>query len=182
MKSSQRFFSKALLSFSILSSSLFFSPISKANLEFQWDPDPNFVRLKSFQTSSEVNDRSTYYLFLRPRERKTGILKLSIKIPDYFRAKIKPEKLSFCHVKIGGFTERTRCLKTIPAIYEINENQTQIDIFPDQPIPSDKKSYAFVMKIRNPRLPHMYQFHAYAQAPGSVPISGYMGTWSLDVD
>ncbi|KGG12061.1 MULTISPECIES: DUF2808 domain-containing protein [Prochlorococcus] len=152
------------------------------SFEFQWDPDPNFRRLKSFQTSNERLDRATYYFFLRSSERKTGVLKLSIKVPDYFEAKIKPEKMSLCQVKIGGWQDRTKCLKDIPAAFEINEDQTSIDIFPDQPIPVDSKPYAVVMKLWNPRKGGMFQFHAYAQSPGAMPISSYVGTWTFEVE
>jgi hypothetical protein len=28
----------------------------------------------------------------------------------------------------------------------------------------------------------MYQFNALAQAPGDVPVSGYLGSWLIQVD
>ncbi|ABX09200.1 DUF2808 domain-containing protein [Prochlorococcus marinus] len=151
-------------------------------IEFQWDPDPNFKKLRSYQSSDERLDRAIYYFFLRSSERKTGILKLSIKIPDYFEAKIKPEKLSLCQAKIGGWQEKTRCVKEIPADFEVSENQTSVEVYPAQPIPVDSKTYAVVMKVWNPRKSGMFQFHAYAQSPGAMPISSYVGTWTFDVD
>jgi len=151
-------------------------------LEFQWDADPSFVRLKARQTEKRRLDRSTYYFFLRSGERKSGILKLSIKVPDYFEAKIRPDKLSLCQIKIGGFSEKTRCVKELPAFFEISENQSSIEIFPDQPIPLDRNAYAVVMKVWNPRKAGMFQFHAYAQSPGAMPISSYVGTWTLEVE
>ncbi len=153
-----------------------------AGIEFQWDADPSFKRLKYLQTSDQRLDRATYYFFLRGSERKTGILKLSIKVPDYFEAAIKPEKLSLCEVKIGGWKEKTKCVKKIPTIFEVSKDQTSIEIFPEQPIPLNKKPYAVVMKIWNPRKAGMFQFHAYAQSPGAMPISSYVGTWSLSVE
>ena len=154
---------------------------SAGGLDFQWDPDPNFVRLKEYQTSNERMERSTYYFYIRSKERKTGILKLSINVPDYFKAKITADKLNLCHVKIGGFDSRTKCKEDIPAIFEVNKSQTAIDIYPDTPIPVDKKNYAIVMQIKNPRKRGMFQFNGYAQSPGAMPISSYMGTWSFDV-
>ena len=154
---------------------------SPGGIEFQWDADPNFVRLKGYQSSKKRMEKSIYYFFLRARARKTGILKLTIKIPDYFKAKISSEKLNLCHVKIGGATSKTRCEQDIPAVFEVNETNTAIDIYPDQPIPADKKNYAVVMKIKNPRKSGMFQFHGYAQSPGAIPISSYMGSWTFDV-
>jgi hypothetical protein len=28
----------------------------------------------------------------------------------------------------------------------------------------------------------MYQFNALAQAPGDVPMAGYLGSWLIDID
>ena len=151
--------------------------------EIQWDPEPGYRRLKYFQTSSERLDRATYYFFLRGRERKENIIKLTIKVPDYFKAKIKPEKLSLCKVRVGGYSGRTSCLEDVPSVIEVNEKQTIIEIFPKGPIPLNKDSYAIVMKIFNPRKTGMFQFQAMAQSqqPGEIPISTYLGTWNISV-
>ena len=149
--------------------------------EYQWDPEPGYKRLKYYQSSSERNERSTYYFFLRGKERKADIEKLTISVPDYFEAKIKKEKLSLCKVKIGGYTERTRCLENIPSLFVINDKQTIIEIFPEKPIPINKDNYAVVMKIFNPRKRGMFQFKAISQKDGEIPISTYLGTWNIDV-
>ena len=151
--------------------------------EYQWDPEPGYRRLKYYQSSSESLDRATYYFFLRGKERKDNIIKLTLTVPDYFEAKIKSEKLSLCKVKVGGFTDRTRCLEKIPSVIEINDNQTSIEIFPERPIPLNKDSYAVVMKIFNPRKGGMFQFQALSQSqqPGEIPISTYLGTWNVSV-
>ncbi len=159
------------------------SPVlANSGMDFMWDPDPSYVKLKYLQTSNEKKDRSTYYFFLRSRDRKTGILKLTIKVPDYFKANIKPEKLNLCHAKIGGYSSRTKCIEDIPAIIEVSKDQTSIEIFPDNPIPVNKNTYALRMKLINPRRAGMFQFHAYAQSPGAVPISGYVGSWNFSVE
>ena len=67
--------------------------LANTGIDFMWDADPNYVKLKYLQSSNEKKERSTYHLFLRARDRKTGILKLTIKVPDYFDANIRPEKL-----------------------------------------------------------------------------------------
>ena len=156
--------------------------IANTGIDFMWDADPNYIKLKYLQSSNKKKERSTYFLFLRSRERKTGILKLTIKVPDYFKANIKPEKLKLCQAKIGGYSGRTKCVKDIPAIIEVSKDQTSIEIFPDNPIPVDKNTYALQMKLINPRRAGMFQFHAYAQSPGAVPISGYVGSWNMSVE
>ena len=149
--------------------------------EIQWDPDPSYKRLKLFQTSNEKIDRAKYHFFLRGGERKTGILQLTLKVPSYFEAKLNPKKIKLCQVKIGGFKDRTRCIKELPAVIEIGENQSSIDIFPDKPIPADKNTYAVIVKLFNPRKSGMFQFHGYAQSAGAMPISSYIGSWTVDI-
>tara|TARA_B100001113_G_scaffold169805_1_gene138911 strand:+ start:131 stop:706 length:576 start_codon:yes stop_codon:yes gene_type:complete len=149
--------------------------------EYQWDPEPGYKRLKYYQSSSKRNERSTYYFFLRGNDRKEDIKKLTIAIPDYFEARIKTKKLNLCKVKVGGYTERTRCLENIPSLIEVNDKQTIIDISPEKPIPSNKDNYALVMKIFNPRKRGMFQFRALSQNADEIPISTYLGTWNIDV-
>ena len=157
------------------------SEASPGFFEYHWDPEPGYKRLKYYQSSSERNDRATYYFFLRGKERKNDIIKLTLAVPDYFDAKIKTEKLTLCKVKVGGYTSRTRCLKDIPSLIEINEKQTSIEIIPEKPIPLNKDNYAVKMKIFNPRKRGMFQFRAMAQQAGEIPISTYLGTWNIDV-
>ena len=154
---------------------------SQGFFEYQWDPEPGYKRLKYYQSSSERNERATYYFFLRGLERKEDIEKLTIAVPDYFDAKIKTKKLSLCKVKVGGYTERTRCLENIPSLIEVNDKQTIIEIIPEKPIPNNKDNYAVVMKIFNPRNRGMFQFRALTQKAGEIPISTYFGTWNIDV-
>tara|TARA_Y100001968_G_C18896950_1_gene498895 strand:+ start:13 stop:588 length:576 start_codon:yes stop_codon:yes gene_type:complete len=149
--------------------------------EIQWDPKEGYKRLNYYQSSSERGDRATYYFFLRGKERKEDITKLTLTVPDYFEAKIKTKKLNLCKVNIGGYTSRTRCLENIPSQIKINDKQTAIEIFSEKPIPLNKDNYAVVMKIFNPRKRGMFQFQAFAEQPGDVPISTYLGTWNIQV-
>ena len=159
------------------------SSASPGFFEHQWDPEPGYKRLKYFQSSSDKLDRATYYFFLRGIERKDNITKLTLKVPDYFKTKIKPEKLNLCKVKVGGFKGRTNCLENVPSVIQIKNNQTSIEIFPERPIPLNKDNYAIVMKVFNPRKGGMFQFQALSQSqkPGEIPISTYLGTWNVSV-
>ena len=149
--------------------------------EYQWDQDSNYRRLKYLQSADGRLERSNYFLFLKPKDRKKNIIKLSIKVPDYFDSKLTPKKFSLCKVKVGGYTSRTKCLKNIPALFEINKDQTNINIFPEIPIPLSKDTYAISMKIFNPRKRGMFQFQAFSNSPGDVPISSYVGTWNINI-
>ena len=159
------------------------SSASPGFFEHQWDPEPGYKRLKYYQSSSDKLDRATYYFFLRGKERKDNITKLTLKVPDYFKTKIKPEKLNLCKVKVGGFKGRTNCLENVPSVIQIKNNQTSIEIFPEKPIPLNKDNYAVVMKVFNPRKGGMFQFQALSQSqqPGEIPISTYLGTWNVSV-
>ena len=157
------------------------SSASPGFFEYQWYPEEGYKKLRYLQSSSERLERATYYFFLRGKERKADISKLTLRVPDYFEAKIKPEKLSLCKVNIGSYTSRTRCLENVPSEIRINENQTSIDITPERAIPLNKDSYAVVMKIFNPRKRGMFQFQAFSQNVGEIDISTYLGTWNIEV-
>ena len=157
------------------------SSASPGFFEYQWYPEEGYKKLRSYQSSSERNDRASYYFFLRGKERKTDIVKLALRVPDYFEAKIKPSKLSICKVKIGGFKGRTACKEIIPSVIKINDKQTLIEIIPEKPILFNRDSYAVVMKIFNPRKRGMFQFQAFSQKDGEVDISTYLGTWNVQV-
>ena len=157
------------------------SSASPGFFEYQWYPEEGYKKLRYLQSSSARLERATYYFFLRGKERKADISKLTLRVPDYFEAKIKPEKLSLCRVNVGSYTSRTRCLENIPSEIKINENQTSIDISPEKAIPLNKDSYAVVMKIFNPRKRGMFQFQAFSQNVGEIDISTYLGTWNIDV-
>ena len=171
----------------IFISAQFFNKINeaKAGYEIQWNQDSGFKRLKWFQTENLRRFRNTIYFFLRPSDRKTDILKINLAIPKTFKVKLKKEKISLCKVKIGGFESRTRCLEDIPADIEINTNDESslrsINIYPYSPIPSNKDSYAIVLKVFNPTKTGLYQFHSYGQPKGKS-VSSYLGSWTLMID
>ena len=153
-----------------------------AMLEFRWEQDASYKKLYYFQSSNKKRDRSTYYLVMKPKNRKTGILKLTINFPKHFNASITPRKLSLCRIQIGGMLEKTRCTEKIPAVFEVNrKGKTTIEVFPNQPIPVDKDGYAVVMKIFNPTKAGMAQINAFSQSPGDMPISRYIGSWNVDI-
>ena len=177
-----------LFKYATLAPLLLFLPIAnnpnslKAGLEFQWDSNQNFKKLKWFQTEEKKNFRNKIYLFLRSSDRKTGLLKISLKFPDRFTSQIKKEKISLCEVRIGGFNSKTKCLKTIPTEIEIDKGNNKVDIFPVSPIPSNEKNIAIHLKVSNPKRGGLYQFHGFGQSSGKVPVSYYLGSWTLKID
>ena len=157
----------------------------KAGLEFQWDQNSGHRRLKWVQKEKKKRFRNTIYFFLRPSDRRTDLLKINLAIPKTFKSTLKKEKISFCNVKIGGFETRTRCLEDIPADIEITTDATSslrsINIYPHKPIPFNKKSYAIVLKVINPKKSGLYQFHSYGQPKGET-FSSYLGSWTIITD
>ena len=141
----------------ILVSTPFFNKLqdAKAGLEFQWDQDSGYRRLKWFQKENRRKFRNTIYFFLRPSDRRTDLLKIDLAIPKNFKTTLDKEKISLCKVKIGGFDSRTKCLEDLPADIEINTDESSLrslNIYPYSPIPSDKESYAIVLKkVINPK-------------------------------
>jgi hypothetical protein len=150
-------------------------------VEFRWDNNKDYNKLYFFLTSTIRQQRSDYYLILRPKDRKTAILKLTITIPDYFDAKIDPKMIQLCRMSSGGMTKRTRCEKKLAATIEVSPGGKAIEVFPDTPIPVDG-TVGVLMTLFNPFNAGMFQFNALAQAPGEVPISGYLGSWLIEID
>ena len=170
----------------ILFSTPFFNKIqdAKAGMEFQWDQNSGFRKLKWFQKENNKRFRNTIYFFLRPSDRITDLLKINLAIPKHFKSTLNKEKISLCRVRIGGFDSRTKCLEDIPADIEINTDESSlrsINIYPYSPIPSNKESYAVVLKIINPKKSGLYQFHSYGQ-PKGTSVSSYLGSWTIVID
>tara|TARA_B100000886_G_scaffold32103_1_gene20031 strand:- start:57 stop:635 length:579 start_codon:yes stop_codon:yes gene_type:complete len=157
---------------------------AKAGLEFQWDQNSSFKRLKWFQKENKRKFRNTIYFFLRPSDRKSDLLKINLAIPKTFKSTLDTEKISFCKVLIGGYESRTKCLEDIPADVEINNEESglrSLDIYPYSPITSNKESYAIVLKVFNPKKSGLYQFHSYGQPKGKS-VSTYLGSWTIVID
>ncbi len=157
---------------------------AKAGLEFQWDQDSGFRRLKWYQKENKARFRNKIYFFLRPSDRKNDLLKINLAIPKTFKATLNTEKISLCKVRIGGFQDRTKCLEDIPADIEINTDESSlrsINIYPYSPIPSNKDSYAIVLKVFNPKKSGLFQFHSYGQTKGTS-VSSYLGSWTIVID
>jgi hypothetical protein len=150
-------------------------------MEFRWDNTKDYRRLYYFITNTQRLKRSEYYLILRPKDRKTAIMKLSITIPDHFNVKIDSSQVKLCKMREGGMLSRTKCLEKIPATIEVAANGKAIDIFPDIPVP-DQGTIGVYINLFNPFDIGMYQFNALAQAPGDVPMAGYLGSWLIDID
>ena len=156
----------------------------KAGLEFQWDQDSGYRRLKWFQKENKRRFRNTIYFFFRPSDRNSELLKVNLAIPKGYKSNLYKEKISLCKVRIGGFQSRTKCLEDIPADIEINTDESSlrsINIYPYSPIPLNKESYAIVLKANNPKRSGLYQFHSYGQPAGKSVLS-YLGSWTIVID
>jgi len=149
--------------------------------EFRWDNNKDFRKLYFFMSDTARSKRSEYYLMLKPKDRRTAILKLSVRLPDYWDAGLDPKLMKLCVLKEGGMLARTRCLETIPATIEVSPNGRAIEVFPDRPVP-DNKTIGLNMILINPFNAGMYQFNAFIQPPGDIPVSSYVGSWLIQID
>lgn len=170
----------------LLTASLVSPPSSQAQgtpglMEFRWDNSKDYRKLYFFQSDTNRLKLSDYYLILKPKDRKTAILKLTVSMPKTFDSKIDPKRVKLCKMSEGGMLKRTRCEKEIPATVEVNAKAGTLEIFPDTPI-SDKSTVGVYMRIYNPFNIGMYQFNALAQAPGDIPVSSYLGSWLIQID
>ena len=155
---------------------------AKANMEFQWDQDSGYKRLQWYQTRPQKKAKNKIFFFLKSSNRRTGILSLNIKFPEKLKSSIKPKNISLCKVNIGGFDSKTKCLQNIPSSVELDNETNSLDIIPISPIPTSKDSYAVVLKIINPQRAGLYQFHSFGKSSGKIPVSNYLGSWTIKID
>jgi hypothetical protein len=64
---------------------------------------------------------------------------------------------------------------------EVAPNGRAIDIFPNTPV-SVQGTIGVHMTLFNPFTATMYQLNAMAQAPGDIPVSGYLGSWMIQIE
>ena len=91
-KHKKNFLNQKILKFLLISPVLlsvpFFTQFEgvKAGLEFQWDQDSGFRRLKWYQKEDKRKFRNTIYFFLRPADRRSELLKINLAIPKTFKS------------------------------------------------------------------------------------------------
>ena len=168
--------------FSTLIASLpLYTNVTKA-VEFQWNRNDGYKALRWYQRTPEKNYRNKIFLLFRPSDRKTGLLSINIKIPDKFKSTLKQKNITLCKAKIGGFTGRTKCIEDIPSDIVFNKDTQKLEIYPVSSVPSDDDTYAVVFKITNPSKSGLYQFHSFGKSSGPVPVSNYLGSWTITID
>ena len=182
----QRFFKKikinSILITTILTSTLPFSYDRLKAFEYQWNQNNGYKALKWHQKTSEKIYKNKIFLFFRPSDRKTGLLAINIKFPDKFKSTLNTKNITFCKANVGGYTTRSKCINNISADITINKDTNKIEIYPISPIPSSKDSYAVVFKITNPQKSGLYQFHSFGKSSGPIPVSNYIGSWTITID
>ena len=151
-------------------------------LEFQWNPNDGYKRLRWYQKTSEKNFKNKIFFFFTPRDRKTGLLSINIKIPDNFKSTLKLKNITLCKANLGGYTSRTECKENIPSDIVLDKETKRLEIYPISPLPSNKDTYAVVLKINNPRRSGLYQFHSFGKSSGPIPVSSYIGSWTITID
>ena len=173
---------KILLFLNTIAAFISFQTNSAKAFEFQWNPDSGYRQLKWRQRTPEKNFKNSIYFFFRPSDRRTGLLSVNIKIPKNFKTNLKPKNITFCKANFGDYSSRTKCIENITSDIVIDNEKKIIEIYPISPIPSDKDTYAVVLKINNPRRAGLYQFHSFGKSSGPVPVGTYLGSWTLKID
>ncbi len=173
---------KSFLFSGILVSLLPFYTIPTKAFEFQWNPNDGYKRLRWYQRTGTKNIKNKIFLFLRPSDRRTGLLSINIKFPDKFKSSIKPKNIILCKANLGGYTSKSKCVNKIPSDIVLNEDTNKIEIYPISPVPSNKDTYAVVFNINNPRKSGLYQFHSFGKSSGPIPVSNYIGSWTITID
>ena len=149
-------------------------------LQQRWTNREGFKNLFYWVSETKPNRRSNYFLILRKNDRDKAIMKLDVMVPSYFDSKLKTKNIQLSYCQGGeGAMKRTICKETIPAAISLVNDGKTLEIFPESPVPPDK-AIGVVFPVYNPGS-GMYQFNALAQAPGDVPMAGYLGSWVIEI-
>ena len=148
-------------------------------ISFRWNNNKDFKKLYFFISNQERDTWSDYKLILKGKDRKAAIIKLDVTVPSYFDSTINPKEVALKYCQVGSAMKRTRCKETIPATIELANDGKTLEIFPETPVPPGK-AIGVVFPVYNPGS-GMYQFNALAQAPGDVPMAGYLGSWVIEI-
>ena len=148
-------------------------------ISFRWNNNKDFKNLYFFVSNQERETWSEYKLILKSKDRKAAIIKLDVTVPSYFDSTINPKEVALKYCQVGGALKSTRCNETIPATVELANDGKTLEIFPESPVPPNK-AIGVVFPVYNPGS-GMYQFNALAQAPGDVPMAGYLGSWVIEI-
>ena len=98
--------------------------------EFQWDPNDGYKRLRWRQRTAEKNFKNKIFFFFMPRDRKTGLLSINIKIPKNFKSTLKTKNITFCKANFGGYTSKTKCIEDIPSDIVFDDKNKRLEICP----------------------------------------------------
>lgn len=153
---------------------------TSSGFEFRWDNSKDYRKLYYTLSSGRAANPSDWYLLLGPKDRKTALIKLAISLPKEFDSKVDPKRIELCFMEKGGVQGKTRCKEVIPSAIEVSGDSTAIDVFPERPVPAGK-TIGVHLRLTNPYSPGMYQLNALGQAPGDVPVSGYLGSWVVEI-
>ena len=62
-------------------------------LNFRWNNREGFKPLYYFPSRTKPNQRSTYLLLIKKKDRDRAIMKLAVTVPKYFKSKIETKKI-----------------------------------------------------------------------------------------
>jgi len=181
----QKFLNKSISTFLILNTLISIIPLqinSAKAFEFQWGSNDGYKRLKWHQRTAEKNSRNKIFFFFMPKDRKTGLLSINIKIPKNFKSTLRTQNITICKAKYGGYISKTKCIEDVPSDIVFDEENKRLEIYPISPVPSNEETYAVVFKINNPRRSGLYQFHSFGKSSGPIPVSSYLGSWTLTIN
>ena len=112
----------------------------------------------------------------------TALKEDMIKVPKNFKSTLKTKNITFCKANFGGYTSKTKCIEDIPSDIVFDDKNKRLEIYPISPVPSNKETYAVVLKINNPRRSGLYQFHSFGKSSGPIPVSNYLGSWTININ
>ena len=118
-------------------------------LNFRWNNREGFKPLYYFLSRTKPNQRSTYLLLIKKKDRDRAIMKLDVTVPKYFKSKIETKNIRLAYCEAGSVSKRTKCGETIPAAISLRNEDKLIELVPTEPIPADQ-TIGVELKVTNP--------------------------------
>lgn len=101
------------------------------------------------------------------KKMELGVQQFDIRYPDYYTGKFDTDRIE---VRVNG--------ESLPiAEVKWDQNNYQIQIYMQEPVPAQEKVEIVFSNMKNPRFGGTFYFECLVWTPGDVPLPRYLGTW-----
>ena len=111
-----------------------------------------------------------YRLRIPSSKMETGVSEFIVAYPDSFDGIIDPGSIE---LSVRG--------RTVPVDAVLDQEARRIQIVPREVVVSGSPVEIVLSNVKNPQYGGTYYFEAFANSPGDIPLSRYLGTWIIPI-